>query len=110
MHMSRLKTAAAALVLIGSIALPATAGKTGAAPNYTTSAVLVGSSQAIGALYQPVKPGPNRSIGLFLTHENDDFIGSVPCVQLAQRGFTVLCVKSQYADQAAADWDELAKD
>jgi pimeloyl-ACP methyl ester carboxylesterase len=113
MHVSRLKIGAAALVLIGSVALPATTAKTGApaAPaSYTTSTVLVGSAQAIGALYQPVKPGPNQSIGLFLTHENDDFIGSVPCLQLAQRGFTVLCVKSQYADQAAANWDALAKD
>jgi len=64
----------------------------------------------IGALYQPVSPTPNQSTGLFLTHENSDFIGSVPCVQLAQRGFTVLCVKSQYADQAAANWDQLALD
>ncbi|MEV6841836.1 hypothetical protein [Actinoplanes sp. NPDC051411] len=114
MHLSRLKIGAAALVLIGSVALPATTGKAGtpaAAPgSYTTSTVLIGPAQAIGALYQPVKPGANQSIGLFLTHENNDFIGSVPCVQLAQRGFTVLCVKSQYADQAAANWDDLAKD
>jgi hypothetical protein len=77
---------------------------------YTTSTVLLGKAQVIGALYQPSDPGPNRSTGLFLTHENDDFIGSVPCVQLAQRGYTVLCVKSQYADQAAAHWDDLALD
>jgi len=110
MLMSKLKIGATALVLIGSVALPATAGKAGDPAAYTTTTVLVGSAQAIGALYQPTKHTPNQKIGLFLTHENDDFIGSVPCVQLAQRGFTVLCVKSQYADQAAADWDELAKD
>ncbi|HEX3792115.1 MAG TPA: hypothetical protein VHW44_29905 [Pseudonocardiaceae bacterium] len=77
---------------------------------YTTTTVLIGADQVIGALYQPESPTPNQSTALFLTHENDDFIGSIPCVQLAQRGFTVLCVKSQYADQAAANWDTLALD
>ncbi|MEW2548272.1 hypothetical protein AB0910_21310 [Streptomyces sp. NPDC047002] len=77
---------------------------------YTTSTVLLGKEQVIGALYRPTSPDPHESTALFLTHENDDFIGSVPCVQLARRGFTVLCVKSQYADQAAADWDGLALD
>jgi hypothetical protein len=37
-----------------------------------------------------------------LTHEDANFIGSIPCVQLAQRGFTVLCVKSQYDQQSQA--------
>lgn len=91
----------------------ADAGATPAAPTnvaYHTSTVLLGKDQVIGALYEPDTPDANQSTGLFLTHENDDFIGSVPCVQLAQRGYTVLCVKSQYADQAAADWDDLALD
>jgi hypothetical protein len=77
---------------------------------YTTSTVLLGKDQVIGALYQPKKPDANQSTALFLTHENNDFIGSIPCVQMAQRGYTVLCVKSQYADQAAANWDDLALD
>ncbi|WP_329459766.1 hypothetical protein [Streptomyces sp. NBC_01497] len=82
----------------------------GAPVAYSTSTVLLGQDQVIGALYRPSSPSPNRSTALFLTHENNDFIGSIPCVQLAQRGFTVLCVKSQYADQAAANWDKLALD
>lgn len=110
MRMSRLRIGAVVLALIGSVALPATTATAADPVGYTTTTVLVGAAQAIGALYQPTEPTPHQQIGLFLTHENDDFIGSVPCVQLAQRGFTVLCVKSQYADQAAADWDELAKD
>lgn len=77
---------------------------------YTATTVLLGPAQVIGALYRPSSPNPNESTALFLTHENDDFIGSIPCVQLAQRGFTVLCVKSQYADQAQVDWDGLALD
>jgi dienelactone hydrolase len=77
---------------------------------YTTSTVLLGKAQVIGALYQPTQPNPHQSTALFLTHENNDFIGSVPCVQLAQRGYTVLCVKSQYTDQATVDWDQIALD
>jgi pimeloyl-ACP methyl ester carboxylesterase len=77
---------------------------------YTTKTVLIGSQDLIGALYQPASPTPNESTALFLTHEDSNFIGSIPCVQLAQRGFTVLCVKSQYDDQAHVIWDQLALD
>lgn len=75
---------------------------------FTTTSVLIGSQDLIGALYQPASPTPNESTALFLTHENDNFIGSIPCVQLAQRGFTVLCVKSQYDQQSQVIWDQLA--
>jgi pimeloyl-ACP methyl ester carboxylesterase len=97
-------------LLGSSVSAGATTDAAPAAGAYTTSTVLLGKAQVIGALYQPSTPGPNQSTALFLTHENSDFIGSVPCVQLAQRGYTVLCVKSQYADQAAANWDALALD
>jgi hypothetical protein len=76
---------------------------------YTTTAVLV-SSNVNGALYQPVTPDANESTAFFLTHEDSNFIGSIPCVQLAQRGYTVFCVKSQYSDAALATWDSLAQD
>jgi pimeloyl-ACP methyl ester carboxylesterase len=77
---------------------------------FTTTTVLLGADQVIGGLYQPNSPTANQSTGLILTHETDDFIGSIPCVQLAQRGFTVLCVKSQFTDQAEVAWDSLALD
>ena len=76
---------------------------------YTTTAVLV-ASNVNGALYQPVTPDANESTAFFLTHEDSNFIGSIPCLQLAQRGFTVFCVKSQYSDAALATWDSLAQD
>jgi hypothetical protein len=105
--------AALVLAVTALVSLPAQADNTTATPatvTYTTTTVLLGQDQVIGALYQPDSPTPQQSTALFLTHENDDFIGSIPCVQLAQRGFTVLCVKSQFADQAAANWDSLALD
>lgn len=99
------------LVFTASTVTPSASSTSVPAPaSFTTTTVLLGKAQVIGALYQPTKATPNRSIGLFLTHENNNFIGTVPCVQLAQRGFTVLCAKSQYAEQAVAHWDELALD
>jgi hypothetical protein len=77
---------------------------------YTVSTVLVGSGGAIGGLYQPISPTPNQATAFVLTHEDDNFIGGIPCVQLAQRGFTVLCVKSEFSQQAAVTWDALALD
>jgi hypothetical protein len=77
---------------------------------YTVSTVLVGSGGAIGGLYQPTSPSPNQATGFVLTHEDSNFIGGIPCVQLAQRGFTVLCVKSEFSQQAAVSWDSLALD
>jgi dienelactone hydrolase len=99
-------------LLVSSARADTAAGTAGAtAPvAYHTSVELLGQDQVIGALYQPDVPDANQSTALVLTHENSDFIGSIPCTQLAQRGYTVLCVKSQYADQAAADWDKLALD
>lgn len=102
------------VLLVGvflSIPADADSGSPPSAPAttpYTTSVVLLGSAQVIGAVYRPTSPTPNESTGLLLTHESDDFIGSIPCVQLAQRGFTVLCIKSQYDDQAQVNWDDLA--
>jgi hypothetical protein len=107
-----LACAAMAAVLAASLATTSASAAPTAADDvaYTTSTVLIGSADLIGALYQPVTPTANQSTALFLTHENSNFIGSIPCVQLAQRGFTVLCVKSQYSDQALSDWNALALD
>lgn len=77
---------------------------------YTATTVLLGPANAIGALYQPNAPTAHASTALVLTHEDSNFIGGVPCTQMAQRGYTVLCVKSQYSQQSEANWDQLALD
>jgi hypothetical protein len=77
---------------------------------YSVSTVLIGSNGAIGALYQPTATTRQESTAFVLTHEDANFIGTIPCVQLAQRGYTVLCVKSEFDDQAEANWDDLALD
>jgi hypothetical protein len=115
----RLALPLAALLVLGTSALSSSAAAPKAAAPastsstdvpYTTTTVLIGDQQVIGALYQPTEPDPNQSTALMLTHENNDFIGSIPCVQFAQRGFTVLCVKSQFDDHAVVMLDDLALD
>jgi hypothetical protein len=101
-------------ILVGSyLALRSTDDTAANNPSKNTSrvsTVLLGDDHVIAALYEPETENANRATGLILTHENDNFIGSIPCLELAKRGFTVLCVKSQYADQSAVEWDKLALD
>jgi hypothetical protein len=101
-----LLVAAVVGVVPGATSHPASAGS----DTYTVSTVLIGSNGAIGALYQPTSPTSQESTSFVLTHEDSNFIGTIPCVQLAQRGYTVMCVKSEFDDQAQANWDELALD
>jgi hypothetical protein len=77
---------------------------------YTVSTVLIGSNGAIGALYRPTSWTREESTAFVLTHDVENLIGSLPCTQLAQRGFTVLCVKSEFTEYALVDWDSLALD
>jgi hypothetical protein len=98
--------AAASAAIAPAAAHPASAD----ADAYTVSTVLVGSNGAIGALYQPTSHTSQESTAFVLTHEDNNFIGTVPCVQLAQRGYTVMCVKSEFDDQALVSWDDLALD
>ncbi len=96
-----------AVVFATSTSTPARSATT---DSYTVSTVLIGSDGAIGALYQPTYPTSRQSTAFLLTHDVENLIGSIPCVQLAQRGFTVLCVKSEFTEYALVDWDSLALD
>ncbi|MGH3171862.1 MAG: hypothetical protein ACRDN0_39130 [Trebonia sp.] len=103
---------AALLVAAVAAAVPAASARPAAAgtDTYSVSTVLIGSNGAIGALYQPTSPTRQEATAFVLTHEDANFIGTTPCVQLAQRGYTVMCVKSEFDDQAEANWDDLALD
>jgi hypothetical protein len=98
-----------ALISAATVASRIESAQSAPAVSYTVSTVLVGRG-AIGALYQPTSPTAAASTAFVLTHEDANFIGTTPCVQLAQRGFTVLCVKSEFSQQAAVSWDALALD
>ena len=80
-----------------------------AAAKPTAQVVLLGPrGQVITGLYRG--SANNASTAIFVMHETSNFIGSAPCLELAQRGFTALCAKSQFADQGRVDWDQIALD
>ncbi|HVB89863.1 MAG TPA: hypothetical protein VND97_06645 [Beijerinckiaceae bacterium] len=76
--------------------------------NATPSAKVVLIGRMIAGFYQG--KGGNASTAIFVMHETANFIGAPPCVQLAKRGFTALCAKSQFDADGQVNWDQLALD
>lgn len=102
---------AALLLALGLVSSSTQAARSSPVPDaYTVSTVLIGSGGAIGALYQPDSPTPEQSTAFLFIHDVENLIGSLPCTQLAQRGFTVLCIKSEFTEYSLVDWDSLALD
>lgn len=102
----RMKVMAFAAALLGLL-FPLLSSAEAAKP--TAEVVLLGPKhQVIAGLYKG--SGSNASTAIFVMHETDNFIGSAPCVELTQRGFTALCAKSQFDDQGRVNWDQLALD
>jgi len=102
---------AATLMAVSVATTPiAAAGPSSIGVAYNVSAVLVGSNGAIGALYQPKVPDPQEATAFLFSHDTANLIGTTACTQLAQRGYTVLCVKSEFVDYAEVTWDALALD
>lgn len=64
----------------------------------------IGPAQLVmAALYQPTSPSPNQSTALVVVHQIP--VGAeLPCPQLAQRGFTVVCTQ-----ETGTTWDQLAE-
>lgn len=98
------------LVLGIAISPPSVADSSPSAVPYSVSTILVGDNGAIGALYQPTSPNPQQATAFLFSHDIDNLIGTTPCTQLAQRGYTVLCVKSEFTEGALVMWDSLALD
>lgn len=71
---------------------------------FTSQSVQVGPAQlVVAALYRPTGTTPNQSTALIVVHQIP--VGAeLPCPQLAQRGFTVLCT-----DETGTTWDQLAQ-
>ena len=71
---------------------------------YTMQAEHIGPAQLVmAALYQPTSSTPNESIALVVVHQIP--VGAeLPCPELAQRGFTVVCT-----DETGTTWDQLAR-
>lgn len=104
-----LLTAVLAASSSGSAAL---ADASEAEHHYTTLFVPLGGSQVNGALYRQDDPGPRASVGVIMMHPNNNFQDALACHELADRGFTALCVSSRYnnTNRETMVWEDLALD
>ncbi|HXQ19634.1 MAG TPA: hypothetical protein VN781_08420 [Acidimicrobiales bacterium] len=97
----------AMVALAGSLFLALSASPSGAqnAPvTYTMQSEQIGPPQSVvAALYQPTNSTPNESTALVVVHQIPVF-AELPCPELAQRGFTVVCT-----DETGTTWDQLAR-
>jgi hypothetical protein len=71
---------------------------------YTMDPEQIGPPQSVVAsLFQPTSHTSNESIALVVVHQIP-VSAELPCPQLAQRGFTVVCT-----DETGTTWDQLAR-
>lgn len=87
------------------VVLPASPSGAQSAPvNYTMQSEQIGPPQlVVAALYRPTSTTPNESVALIVVHQIP-VAAELPCPQLAQRGFTVVCT-----DETGTTWDQLAQ-
>jgi hypothetical protein len=71
---------------------------------YSMQSEQIGPAQLVlAALYRPTSATPNDSTALIVVHQIP-IDAELPCPELAQRGFTVVCT-----DETGATWDQLAQ-
>lgn len=115
---TRLRVGTALVAILGAVFVAGGSGSAApgdasdAAHRYTTLFVPLHGSQVNGALYQQADPGPRASVGLIMMHPNNNFQNALACNELAERGFTALCVASQYnnTNRETMVWENLALD
>jgi hypothetical protein len=63
-----------------------------------------------GALYNP-NSGPAPHVGIIVTHRTGDVLSSLPCTELSQRGFMVLCMNPRFENnEALVIWETIPLD
>jgi hypothetical protein len=63
-----------------------------------------------GALYKP-DSGPAPHVGVLVTHRTSNVLSSLPCTELSQRGFMVLCMNPRFDNnEALVRWETIALD
>lgn len=63
-----------------------------------------------GALYSP-DSGPAPHVGILVTHRTSNVLSSLPCTELSQRGFMVLCMNPRFDNnEALVRWETIALD
>src|SRR6185436_8832558 len=64
-----------------------------------------------GALYKPDAPMPSARIGILVMHRTSNVMGSLSCIELAKRGFMVLCMNPRSDNnEAPVKWETIALD
>ena len=64
-----------------------------------------------GALYKPDAPQPAARVGILVMHRTSNVMGSLSCVELAKRGFMVLCMNPRSDNnEAMVKWETIALD
>ncbi len=95
----------ALVISVVVVVLPVSrSGAQNAPAPYTMQSEQIGPAQlVVAALYRPTSTTPNESIALIVVHQIP--VGAeLPCPQLAQRGFTVVCT-----DETGTTLDQLAQ-
>jgi hypothetical protein len=63
-----------------------------------------------GALYKP-DSGPAPHVGILVTHRTSNVLSSLPCTELSQRGFMVLCMNPRFDNnEALVRWETIPLD
>lgn len=81
------------------------------AETYKTTFVSLGPGVP-GLLYEPLTSGPKAAIGVLAMHDNGDYLRpspSNPCMQLATRGYSVLCENSSTSKSGFFSDDDIDK-
>jgi dipeptidyl aminopeptidase/acylaminoacyl peptidase len=59
-------------------------------------------SSVKGALYLPDSPQPPPNVGIVVMHRTGNFMNTLACTELSQRGFAVLCMNPRSDNNEAA--------
>ncbi len=94
------------LMFLVSLALSTSPAHGQSSPTY----VQFSPPEVKGALYKPdSEPAPH--VGILVTHRTSNVMGSLTCIELAKRGFMVLCMNPRSDNnEALVRWETIALD
>ncbi|MSP40846.1 MAG: hypothetical protein EXR70_20355 [Deltaproteobacteria bacterium] len=95
-----------AILFIVTLLLP-TDGLTQSNPTY----IQFSPAAVKAALYKPDAPQLPAHVGILVVHRTSNVMGSLSCVELAKRGFMVLCLNPRSDNnEALVKWETMALD
>jgi hypothetical protein len=76
------------------------------AQNYKTTYVKLGNGVP-GVFYEPLNPGAKAEVAIMHMHNGADILASTPCIELAKRGYRILCANASNSKSGfMSDMDE----